>query len=58
MVYRRVSGLKQYVPNDSDSRISTFHGLLRSLYEETHFRTILCGDETGVRIKDASRILV
>lgn len=52
VVYRRVSGLKQYVPTDNSTRIETFNGLLHSLYQETHFQTILCGDETGVRIRN------
>jgi hypothetical protein len=52
VVYRRITGFKQFLPDDYTKRIETFHGLLRSIYMEKRWTTIVCGDETGVRFED------
>ena len=52
IVYRRVTGVKQYLPHDHPERIRTFHSLLRSMYLNNRYTTIFCGDETGVRFEE------
>lgn len=52
IVYRRVGGLKQYVPTDFQTRIDVYKALLKSTNAETRFKTIFCADETGVRMEE------
>lgn len=52
VVYRRISGVKQYVPGDHEQRIATFHQLMRSVWREHRNHVFFCGDETGVRMED------
>ena len=52
IVYRRVTGVKQYLPEDYHARIRKFQFLLRSMYLEKRDTTIFCGDETGVRFEE------
>ncbi|EPS72038.1 hypothetical protein M569_02720 [Genlisea aurea] len=52
VVYRRVSGIKQYVPGDFEKRVEDYKSLLRSMHKEREYREFVCGDETGVRMEE------
>jgi hypothetical protein len=52
VVYRRVSGIKQYVPGDFEKRVEDYKSLLRSMHKEREYREFICGDETGVRMEE------
>ena len=47
--YRRISGVKQYIPGDYETRVASYNALLRSLNEQQGFRSFVCGDETRWR---------
>jgi hypothetical protein len=56
VVYRRVTGAKQFLPADYATRVSNFKSLLRSMYLEKRYTTFVCGDETGLRFEEVSPV--
>jgi len=56
IVYRRITGVKQFLPDDYATRVRNFHYLLRSMFFEKRHTLIFCGDETGVRFEELPNV--
>ena len=52
VVYRRITGTKQYLPADYEARTNNFNSLLRSMHKAKKYKVFLVGDETGVRFEE------
>ena len=46
------SGVQQFLPANYKEKIVKYHNLLRSMMAQRHYKRIIVGDETGIRMEE------
>ena len=46
--------MQQFLPADYEQKVADFHALLRSMMSGRNYKSVIAGDETGVRMEDTA----